>query len=328
MTPVAPARSVLSGPLIPLSALRLLLIVNSFASSVTARNTVAVHQKLSAHHEVQVVETNRRGHAIRFAEDAARRGIDVVVSFGGDGTLNEVATGVATSDTALAVLPGGSTNVFARTIGLPNDALAATDEVVRLLDRGAIAPVGLGRANDRFFTFHTGMGFDAAVVRRVEQRAALKRYAGHPLFVLASLRTWALDFNRAHGHFDVRFDDGTGVDGSYFTIVMNTNPYTFLGNRPLDLVPSTGLSEGLSVVSFTTMNATHILRTLASALRGGGVKQQSWLDIRTGVHHVVARNDRSFAYQLDGDYLGEIQTVEFQWVPNALRLVHAAARPR
>ena len=94
---------------------------------MTARNTVTVHERLSQHHDVQVVETNRRGHATRFAEDAARRGIDVVVAYGGDGTLNEVATGIATTDTALAVLPGGSTNVFARTLGMPNDALEAID---------------------------------------------------------------------------------------------------------------------------------------------------------------------------------------------------------
>lgn len=92
--------------LISCETLRLLLVVNSFASSVTARNTVVVHQRLARHHDVQVVETNRRGHATRFAQDAARRGIDVVVSFGGDGTLNEVATGIAGTDTALAVLPG------------------------------------------------------------------------------------------------------------------------------------------------------------------------------------------------------------------------------
>ncbi|MSV59690.1 MAG: diacylglycerol kinase family lipid kinase, partial [Actinobacteria bacterium] len=119
--------------------MRLLLIVNSFASSVTAKNTVVVHQRLARHHDVQVVETNRRGHATRFAEDAARRGIDVVVAYGGDGTLNEVATGVAMTDTALAVLPGGSTNVFARTLGMPNDALEAVDLIVDALERNDIS---------------------------------------------------------------------------------------------------------------------------------------------------------------------------------------------
>ncbi len=303
--------------------LRLLLIVNSFASSVTAKNTVAVHESLSRNHDVQVVETNRRGHATRFAEDAARRGIDVVVAYGGDGTLNEVATGVATTDTALAVLPGGSTNVFARTLGMPNDAIQAVELVVDALDRNDITPIGLGRANGRYFTFHTGLGYDAAVVKWVEQRASLKRYAGHPLFVLASLKTFFLDFDRKRPHFSLEFDDGHTIDDGYFSVVMNTNPYTYLGTRPLDLVPSTNPDSGLSVVSFKTMKPTHILRTLASALRGGGVPEKPWLDVHTNVRSVVARDNRAFPYQLDGDYLGEVREVTFEHVPNALRLVRS-----
>ncbi len=303
--------------------LRLLLIVNSFASSVTAKNTVAVHQRLSQHHDVQVVETNRRGHATRFAEDAARRGIDVVVAYGGDGTLNEVATGVATTETALAVLPGGSTNVFARTLGMPNDALQSVELIVDALDRNAISPIGLGRANDRYFTFHTGLGYDAAVVRWVEQRAALKRYAGHPLFVLASLKTFFMDFDRKRPHFSLEFGDGHTVDEGYFAVVMNTNPYTYLGNRPLDLVPKTDVDSKLSVVTFKTMNPSHILRTLSSALRGGGIPEKPWLDVHTNVSSVVARDNRAFPYQLDGDYLGETREITFEHVPNALRLVRS-----
>lgn len=290
---------------------------------MTAKNTVTVHERLSQHHDVQVVETNRRGHATRFAEDAARRGIDVVVAYGGDGTLNEVATGVATTNTALAVLPGGSTNVFARTLGMPNDAVAAVDHIVDALQRNDISPIGLGRANGRYFTFHTGLGYDAAVVKWVEQRAALKRYAGHPLFVLAALKTFFVDFDRKNPHFSLEFADGTKTENGYFSIVMNTNPYTYLGNRPLDIVPSTSLSTGLSVVTFKTMKPTHILRTLASALRGGGVSPAPWLDIHTDVRRVTATNKKAFAYQLDGDYLGEIQNIEFEYVPDALRLVRS-----
>lgn len=283
---------------------------------------------------MQVVETNRRGHATRFAQDAARRGIDVVVSFGGDGTLNEVATGIAGTDTALAVLPGGSTNVFARTIGLPNDALAAVDVIVESLARNNISPIGLGKVNGRYFTFHTGIGYDASVVKRVEQRASLKRYAGHPLFVVAALRTWAFDYSRKHPHFELRFGSGetqgsvdltttrnADVPDGYFTIVLNTNPYTFLGNRPLDLVPDAGLEAGLAVVTFRSLKATHILRSLGSALRGGGVPPAPWLDIRHDVSHLDITSTTPFPYQLDGDYLGEIGTLHFEHVPNALRLV-------
>ena len=303
--------------------MRVLLIVNSFASSVTAKNTVVVHRRLSAHHDVQVVETNRRGHATRFAEDAARRGIDVVVAYGGDGTLNEVATGLATTDTALAVLPGGSTNVFARTLGMPNDALESIELILDAMDRDDISPIGLGRANDRYFTFHTGLGYDAAVVRWVEQRAALKRYAGHPLFVLAALKTFFLDYDRKRPHFSLTFDDGETVDGGYFSVVMNTNPYTYLGNRPLDLVPSTSLDTGLSVVTFRTMKPVHIVSTLLSALKGGGVPEKPWLDVRSGVRSVTAGDARAFPYQLDGDYLGEIREVRFEHVPDALRMVRS-----
>ena len=272
---------------------------------------------------MQVVETNRRGHATRLAEDAARRGIDVVVAYGGDGTLNEVATGISTTDTALAVLPGGSTNVFARTLGMPNDALEAIDLIIEALSRNDISPIGLGRANGRFFTFHTGIGYDAAVVRRVEQRAGLKRYAGNPLFIAAALRTWGLDYDKKRPHFSLDFGDGNTVDNGFFSIIMNTNPYTYLGNRPFDIVPSTSLSTGLSVVTFTSLKTTQMLRTLVSALQGGGVKNFPWLDIRTNVQHVVASDSRAFPYQLDGDYLGEIQKVEFEFVPNAIRLVRS-----
>ena len=104
-------------------------MVNAFASSVTARNTVVVHRALSHGNEVEIVETNRRGHATRFAQDAARRGVDVIVGFGGDGTLNEVATGVAGTRSAIGVLPGGSSNVFARTLGMPNDPSLAVPQL-------------------------------------------------------------------------------------------------------------------------------------------------------------------------------------------------------
>ena len=175
---------------IPSEALRVLLVVNSFASSVTARNTVVVHRRLSRGHDVELVETNRRGHATRFAHDAARRGVDVVVGFGGDGTLNEVATGIAGTDTALGVLPGGSTNVFARTIGMPNDPVEAVELLAGGIDAADFRPIGLGKVNGRFFCFHTGIGFDAAVVERVERRASLKRWLGHPLFISAGVTTW------------------------------------------------------------------------------------------------------------------------------------------
>ena len=126
---------------------------------------MVIHKALSADHDVVLKETNRRGHAARLAQGAAADGMDAVVVLGGDGTLNEAANGLAGSPTALAVLPGGSTNVFARTIGMANDPIEATSQLLSALG----APVrwrgwvwaGL---NARYFLFHAGIGFDAAVV--------------------------------------------------------------------------------------------------------------------------------------------------------------------
>ena len=241
------------------TVLRIMLVVNAFASSVTARNTVVVHRALANGNDVEVVETNRRGHAIRFAQDAARRGVDIVIGFGGDGTLNEVATGVAGTDTAIGILPGGSTNVFARTLGMPNDPVPAVQLLANGIAAGDIRPIGLGHVNGRYFCFHTGIGYDAAVVREVERRASMKRWLGHPLFIYASIRTWMSKYDRAEPHFQVCTSAvPTPVDG-YFTIVLNTNPYTYLGNRPLDLSPAATLDRGLVAITFKSLKVGAVL---------------------------------------------------------------------
>jgi diacylglycerol kinase family enzyme len=305
---------------------KVLLVVNSFASSVTARNTVVVHRRLSRHHEVDIVETNRRGHATRFAADAARRGMHVVIGFGGDGTLNEVATGIAGTSTALGVLPGGSTNVFARTIGLENDPVAAAEQLAVGLDAEDLRPIGLGRVNSRFFCFHTGVGYDAQVVKAVEKRASLKRWLGHPLFITASLSTWLRGYDRKNPHFSVVTPERT-IDDGYFSIVLNTNPYTYLGNRPLDLSREATLDKPLVAITFRTMSAVAILKGLGGALRGRGVTTSDTLVEMVGLSQFVIENEVPFPYQLDGDYLGEATRLEFTHVPDAVQMVFPGAKP-
>lgn len=310
-------------------AVRILLVVNSFASSVTARNTVIVQRALARDHQVEMVETNRRGHATRFASDAARRGVNVAIGFGGDGTLNEVATGIAGTDTALGVLPGGSTNVFARTLGMPNDPVRAVEHLVAGLAAHDLRPIGLGKVNGRFFSFHAGIGFDAAVVRAVERRAPLKRWFGHPLFMYAGLSTWLRGYDRYSPHFALSdHSEATAgracVDG-YFSIVLNTNPYTYLGNRPLDLSGSAGLEHRLVVITFRTLAATAIMRGLGTALRGGGINPTAELLEWTEVSEMSVTSQSPFPYQLDGDYLGETSRLEISHVPAAVRLVHPHA---
>jgi diacylglycerol kinase family enzyme len=296
--------------------------VNSSASSVTARGRVMIQKALSADHEVTLAETSRRGHATRLAQGAAADGVDVVVVLGGDGTLNEAANGLAGTPTALAALPGGSTNVFARTLGLPDDAIEATVVLLEALAQLSIRRVGLGMVNGRYFLFHAGMGFDAAVIARVERRSALKRYASHPLFLFSAFETWFRDYDHSRPRFAVHLPGGDVVDDVYFGVCLNTNPYTYLGTRPVNVAPGTTLETGLAMVSMRSLALPTIVGLgLASLGSGRRVQRNRSIDHRSDLAAVTVEGYGSFPYQVDGDYLGEVTSLEFRHEPEALALV-------
>ncbi|CAN5125522.1 diacylglycerol kinase family protein [soil metagenome] len=308
--------------------MRLLLVVNSSASSVTPQGTVAVQQALSAGHDVTIVQTDSRGHATRLAQTGATEGYEVVAVFGGDGTLNEAANGLVGTDTALAPLPGGSTNVFARTLGISLDPVEAANELVEALARGNVRSVGLGSVNGRYFLFHLGMGFDAAVVSRVERLAGLKRYLGHPLFVWCAFDTGFRHYDTTKPRFSVHYPDGTVIDDGYFTICLNTNPYTFLGSRPLDLAPEATLDRELVVLTLRSLAFCRTLVAAGAALIGGGRLQAlDHVHQQIDVGKVTVRGDVPFPYQVDGDYLGETELLEVRHEPDVLRLVMPRFEP-
>src|SRR5688500_9533487 len=284
--------------------MKTLLLVNSSASSVTARGRVVIQKALSADHEVTTSETSRRGHASRLAKGAAAAGTEVVVVLGGDGTLNEAANGLAGTDCALAPLPGGSTHVVARTIGLPNDPIEATGVLLDSLAKGCLHRAGLGVVNGRYFLFHVGMGFDAAVVQQVERRAGLKRYAGHPLFVYAAFDTWFRHYDRSRPRFAVHHADGAIVDDAYLAIGLNTNPHTYLGHLPLDPAPEATLDRGLTVVTFRTLDFAKVMRVIGQALgRKRGIGRHKYLDYTPDVDKLTVHGYGPFPYQVDCDYL-------------------------
>ncbi len=302
--------------------MRTLLLVNSSASSVTARGRVVIQKALSADHDVTLAETSRRGHATRLAQGAAAKGVEVVVVLGGDGTLNEAANGLAGTACALAALPGGSTNVFARTIGLPNDPIEATGVLLDSLARGSIRPVGLGSVNGRYFLFHVGMGFDAAVVAQVERRATFKRYLGHPLFVYSAFTAWFRHYDRTRPRFTVRHVDGSEIEAA-FAVAFNTNPYTYFANRALDVAPDATLERGLVALTVRDLAFVKILRLAQAALsRGGGrVRRLRFVDYRTDCDRFTVTGHGPFPYQVDGDHLGDTERLELRHEPDVLNLV-------
>ncbi len=300
--------------------MKILFIVNPTASGVSARGRVVIQNALAASHDLTVAETKRRGHATRLAQGAASTGVDVVVSFGGDGTVNEVANGLVRSRTALAVLPGGSTNVFARTLGFVNEPVEATNQLLSALTRRSIKRVGLGSVNGRFFCFHVGMGYDAAVVEQVERRGNLKRYLGHPLFAYAAVDTWVRHFDRSTPPFRVEFGDEY-VDG-FFAVCLNTDPYTFLGSRPLSLVPGASLDDPLGSVVLTEFGLRSTLRAVGAAVRGGDrLRKVPGVDVREQLRSLRVVGYRPFPWQVDGDHLGDAEVLQFRWEPDVLDLV-------
>jgi diacylglycerol kinase family enzyme len=300
----------------------LLFIVNASASSVTARTRVVIQKALSADHDVTLAETSRRGHATRLAQGAAAEGRDGVVVLGGDGTLNEAANGLAGSTCALGVLPGGSTNGFARTIGLPNDPIEATGALLHAMAAGSRRRIGLGRVNGRYFLFHVGMGFDAAVVEQVERRAGLKRYAGHPYFAWCAVTTFMRRYDRSRPRFALRAGDGLVVDDATFALCLKTNPYTFVGNRPFNVAPAADFDSGLSLVAWRRLRLTVLLRSVAEALGGSpaGALAHRQVVRADGLAAIDVTGFGPFPYQVDGDYLGDVESLALRHEPDCLDL--------
>lgn len=300
---------------------RLRLIVHPTATTVSRTSRAAVRQALAAH-DVEEVETTSRDHATVLARAAAADGVDVVVVLAGDGTLNEAANGLAGSETILAVIPGGSTNVFARTLGLSRHPAAAAAQVATALAQPSVRRVPIGRANGRVFLFHVGIGFDAAVVQLVESWPRSKRTVGQAAFVYAAVATWLRHYDRDRPRFAVEYDDGDRVDDGYFAICLVTDPYTFLGPRPMHVVPGATGIGGLSTVILRSLTARTVLGVTGRALGSGDrVANHPDVFVRGNDASVVVRGHGPVPWQADGDYLGTTEELVLSHEPESLTVV-------
>src|SRR5438128_12564555 len=125
------------------------LIENPLAGKVTRASRLVAERALEATFELELVTTNARGHAAALARDAVAMGAKTVIAYGGDGTVNEVINGLLSggdsADVVLAVLPGGTTNVLARSLGFENDLVEATARLISLVERGEPKSLAIGR---------------------------------------------------------------------------------------------------------------------------------------------------------------------------------------
>lgn len=303
---------------------RMLVIVNPYATTVSDRLRNLVVYALQARYEVEAVDTERRDHATQICREAAGEGYDLVVAFGGDGTVNEAANGLIGSETPLSCLPGGATNVFHRTIGIPGDVVDATEHLLSLADDFKPRKVDLGLVNGRAFVFSSGVGIDASVVERVDAHPRLKARFGPYYYSWAAVST----FNRRYLVNPPQMKvtvDGETLDG-VTVIAQNSDPFTYFGTRPIRVCEGAGLETGSLSVGVLRKATLLELPTLIPRLLSGKAKTVSkhrQIAPFPGVHevHVESADERLLPVQVDGDYIGDEQSVRFSSAPGALTIV-------
>lgn len=301
--------------------MRAVLVFNPKATATNARVRDVIKRALESDLKLDVVETRRRGHAIEVARTAAADGVDLVVALGGDGTINEVVNGIVGTDTELAVVPGGSTNVFARALGLSGNAVEATSEILDALRTGRRRLVNLGQADERYFTFCAGVGLDAEVVRVVERHRRKGRPATPALYVRTAVSHFYRGTERREPSIEITRPGHAPEPGLFNAIVANGAPWTYFGEHPVDPCPLANFDGGLDLLAMRRLKTVSTLRVVRQMFDSKPrLRSRAAFQIHDAAEFTVT-SDRPLAYQLDGDYLGEIERVTFRSVPDALSVV-------
>ncbi|MCZ2806624.1 diacylglycerol kinase family protein [Modestobacter sp. VKM Ac-2983] len=320
--------------------MRALLVANPAATTTTRKVRDVLVRALSSELQVELAETAHRGHARELAAQAAADGVDVVVTLGGDGTVNEAANGLLTAGPGprvpmLAVVPGGSTNVFARALGRSRDPVEATGEILDSLRAGRTRLVSLGTASaltgeegttegwttPRWFVFAAGMGYDADVISRVEAQRARGRRSTGSLYIGAGVNAFLLGRDRRRPPMTLDLPGEPPVDGLFLALVSNVSPWTYLGARPIDPSPDASFDTGLDVFAMGRVGVVRMLHHLRQTMaarpdaRGRGVHR--WHDLG----ELTLTSTRPQGWQLDGDHLGTATGLRVRSVPEALRVV-------
>jgi diacylglycerol kinase family enzyme len=308
---------------------RMLIIVNPYATTVSNRLKNLVVYALQGRYEVETILTEAQNHATEIGREVRDHGYDVVVAFGGDGTLNEVANGLAGTDVPVSVLPGGSTNVVCRTLGIPNDVVDATEHLLALADEWSPRRIDLGTVDDRRFVFSCGSGIDATVVRRVDAHPRLKATAGPYYYTWCAISALYRNYmvNPVKLHVEA---NGTSVEG-VTALAQNSDPLTFFGRRQIRVCEGVAFDDGSLAVGVLQRAAQRDMPTLIPRLfsekrPAGRHRRIDQIDRVTAATVSSASQTRDgttrpFPVQVDGDYIGEKTRIELGIEPGALTIV-------
>ena len=295
--------------------MRAVLIVNPNATSTTPAGRDLVAHALQSRVGLVVTHTDHRGHAIEIAEAAKRDGTDVIIVHGGDGTVNEVVNGLLgkpgpdrpAADTlpAVAVVPGGSANVFARALGISPDPIEATNQLIDLLGahRGAWRRIGLMDCVERWAVFTAGMGVDGDVVAAVEAQRAKGRKVTAGRYIRIAVREM-LGSVRDEPLLTVHLPDREPVSGVHFAFVSNASPWTYANARPVWTNPDTTFETGLGIFAVTTTNVAANLLVVRRMLSKKAKIKGKHLIREDNLAWVRITSAEPIACQVDGDFLG------------------------
>jgi len=315
-----------------------LLIVNPHATATTHLRRDVITHALASQMDLEVVETRYRGHAGTLARKAASDGFQLILTLGGDGTVNEAVNGLLRgrppgADPAFAPVPGGSANVFTRALGLPADPVDATGRILESLRAGQDRRVGLGCAStreagpdaptrERYFTFNAGMGLDAEVVRVIEGLRARGRAVTPGLYLRSALRQFYGVTDRRHPALTLEREGLSPIGPLFLGIISNTSPWTYLGPRPVNPSPGAGFDTGLDVFALRRMRTVGTLNALRQmfAQRSEPLRGRNVVSLHDQPAFTL-RSGRPAALQVDGEYVGEHESVTFRAVPRALRVI-------
>jgi diacylglycerol kinase family enzyme len=282
------------------------LVVNPFATRVSEEALALVREELSRVAELDVVLTERPGHAAELVTDACRRGVDAVVVFSGDGGFNEALNGLE-RDVPIGFLPGGGTSVLSRALGLPSDAIEASRVVAGALEAARTRRITLGAANGRRFAFGAGVGLDAEAVRRVDSlgRSADGKRPGDLAFALAIVGALAAQ----RGHVEPQLEiDGLGRAAHAF--VANGHPYTYAKGIPLPIAPEASFELGLDLVAPIRLRRRTLVGT-AFRLLTGHVRHGPYL-YGHDLDRIEIRCDVPLPLHVDGEDLGDVDRAVFE----------------
>ncbi|HWX98225.1 MAG TPA: diacylglycerol kinase family protein [Solirubrobacteraceae bacterium] len=302
---------------------RMLIIVNPYATTVSDRLRHLVVYALQGRFEVDAVDTEDRGHATEICREAAHEGYDVVVAFGGDGTVNEAANGLLGSSTPLCCLPGGSANVFGKMLGIPGDLVDATEHLLAMADDWHPRKVDLGVVNGRCFTFASGLGLDASVVERVDANPRMKARFGAYFFTWIAVSTFLRRYLVRPPR--LRVDAGGRTLEGVTAIVQNGSPFTYFQNRPIEIAEGASLHSGSlagGVLHRATLVSMPFIAWRALSRRARFVRHRQVTGLADMSELTVSSADgRPLPLQVDGDYLGEVQEARYSILPDALYVV-------